>query len=73
MNYGIRHAHILDTPILGPKVGAAKAAPTAPCAPGLGWEDQKATLLAFRLKWRIVAPLLRSHLSPLPARPFPAD
>ena len=25
----IRHAHILDTPILGPKVGAV------PCAPGL--------------------------------------
>ena len=35
MHSDIRHAHILDTPILGPKVGAAKAAPTAPCAPGL--------------------------------------
>ena len=33
--YDIRHAHILDTPILGPKVGAANAAPTTPCAPGL--------------------------------------
>ena len=32
MYYYVRHAHILDTPILGP---AAKAAPTAPCAPGL--------------------------------------
>ena len=29
----IRHAHILDTPILGPKVGAAKAAPTVCAGP----------------------------------------
>ena len=35
MHYDIRHAHILDTLILGPNVGAAKAAPTVPCAPGL--------------------------------------
>ena len=31
----IRYAHMLDTPIVGLKVGVAKAAPTAPCAPGL--------------------------------------
>ena len=31
----IRYTHMLDTPILGLKVGVAKAAPTAPCAPGL--------------------------------------
>ena len=54
MHYDV---HILDTPILGPKVGAAKAAPTAPCAPGLLVRTMTLSVLKLKVwplyTWRI--------------------